>query len=803
MKLNSILRRLKKTFSTSQRSTVRRRCSILLVEHLEDRTLLSTTYLPHELLVQFRPEATDSIRHEVRGSANASLAERIHTRSMATAGQGVLERIVLPEAINPETAAKMFQNNPHVQYAEPNWVYQTAVVSNDPYYTTSSRLWGMYSDDLPTPVGASGTTNQFGSQAEEAWNADYIGSSSVFVGIIDEGFQNKHPDLAANSWTNPYDPVDGVDNDGNGYVDDVNGWDFYSNDNSIYDGTADDHGTHVAGTIGAKGGNGIGVAGVNWNVTMISAKFLGPNGGSLSGAIQALDYLTGLKTLHPAINIVASNNSWGGGGFSQTLLDAITRAANKGILFIAAAGNSNANNDATASYPSNYNTTAGAGYDAVIAVAAIDKVGAKASFSSYGATTVDLGAPGVDINSTLPTDTYGAYSGTSMATPHVTGAVALYAAANPGATASQIRAAILNTTTQTTSLSGITVTGGRLNVSALMGIVAPPSLSINNVTLVEGNSGTTVATFTVTLSSASAQTVTVDYVTADGTATTAGSDYVAIPKSTLIFAPGTTTQTISVTVNGDTVVEPNETFFVNLTDATNAPIADAQGQGTIQNDDVPPLPALSINDVSILEGNGGKKQLTFTVSLSSAATTTVSVRYATANGNATAPSDYKTVAGTATIAPGLSSTTITVTIYGDRTPEANETFVVNLTNPVNATLADGQGQGMILNDDGGTLGGQTAATQAALITSSLLSEIDAVIAKVSSLNLNGGRKNPLIAQLGAAKVSLTKENAKAAANQLGASINFLNALKKSRQLGAAVANPLIEEIEGIRSSLLE
>ncbi len=778
------------------------------MEHLEDRTLLSTTYLPHELLVQFRPEATDAIRHEVRGSANASLAERIHTRGMAAAGQGVLERIVLPEGVTPEAAAKMLRNSSQVQYAEPNWIYQPSYVSDDPYYSTSSRLWGMYSDDQPAAVGPSGTTNQFGSQAEEAWNAGYIGSNSVFVGIIDEGFQYTHPDLAANSWTNPYDPIDGVDNDGNGYVDDVHGWDFFNNDNSTYDGTADDHGTHVAGTIGAKGGNTQGVAGVNWNVTMISAKFLGPTGGYTSGAIQALDYLTGLKTLHPAINIVASNNSWGGGGFSQTLLDAITRAAKKGILFVAAAGNSGANNDSTASYPSNYSTNVGAGYEAVIAVAAIDSVGAKASFSNYGATTVDLGAPGVDINSTLPTDTYGSYSGTSMATPHVTGAVALYAAANPGATASQIRAAILSSTTATASLSGITVTGGRLNVSALMGVAAPPSLSISDVTLAEGNAGTTTATFTVTLSSASAQIVTVNYVTADGTATTAGSDYVAISLKTLTFDIGTTTQTISVTVNGDTDIEPNETFFINLSNATNAPIADAQGLGTILNDDVPPLPALSIYDGSILEGNGGKKQLKLTVSLSSPATATVSVNYSTADGTATAPSDYKSESGTATISAGLTSTTISITINGDRTPEAHETFFVNLTNVMNATIADNQGIGTILNDDaGGALGGQSLASQAALIMTSLFSEIDAVIVKVSSLDLNSGQKNALIAQLELAKGSLskanTKENTKAAANQLGASINFLAALKKSRQLDAALADPLIEEIEWIRSSLLE
>jgi thermitase len=294
------------------------------------------------------------------------------------------------------------------------------------------------------------------------------------VGIIDEGIMASHLDLGVNVFVNPFDPVDGVDNDGNGYVDDVRGWDFDGNNNSTYDGSQDDHGTHVAGTIGASGGNAIGVAGMNWNVTMIPAKFLGRRGGTTANAIKAVDYLTDLKLRH-GFNIVATNNSWGGGGFSQGLLDAINRGGNAGILFVAAAGNGGRdgagdNNDTTASYPSNYQCTSnGKAWDCVIAVAAITSTGAKSGFSNYGATTVDLGAPGSAIFSTLPTkqsaSTYGSYSGTSMATPHVTGAAALYASTHPGATAAQIKAAILGATIPTTSLAGRTVTGGRLNVS--------------------------------------------------------------------------------------------------------------------------------------------------------------------------------------------------------------------------------------------------------------------------------------------------------------------------------------------------
>jgi subtilisin family serine protease len=200
--------------------------------------------------------------------------------------------------------------------------------------------------------------------------------------------------------------------------------------------------------------------GVNWNVRLISAKFLGRNGGTTANAIKAVDYLTTLK--NRGINVVASNNSWGGGGYSQTLYDAISRANNAGIMFIAAAGNSGTNNDTAPSYPSNYNLPN------VIAVAAIDKTGGLASFSQYGATSVDIGAPGVGIFSTTASDTYSSYNGTSMATPHVTGAVALYASAHAGASVAQIRNAILSSAVPTPSLNGKTVTGGRLDANAAL-----------------------------------------------------------------------------------------------------------------------------------------------------------------------------------------------------------------------------------------------------------------------------------------------------------------------------------------------
>ena len=189
-----------------------------------------------------------------------------------------------------------------------------------------------------------------------------------------------------------------MDDDGNGYIDDIHGWDFEGDDASVYDGLGDDHGTHVAGTIGARGGNGIGVAGVNWRVTMISAKFLGAQGGYSSDAAAALDYLTDLKARH-GLNIVATSNSWGGGGYSQTLLDAITRAGDAGMIFVAAAGNDGHDNDVTPQYPSGYTCDTKAdgsprGWDCIISVANITSSGNRSSSSNWGAISVGLRRPG-------------------------------------------------------------------------------------------------------------------------------------------------------------------------------------------------------------------------------------------------------------------------------------------------------------------------------------------------------------------------------------------------------------------------
>ena len=238
--------------------------------------------------------------------------------------------------------------------------------------------------------------------ATEAWNIT-TGSKDVLVGVIDTGIDYSHPDLKGNMWSNPGETgldadgndrsTNGIDDDNNGYVDDHQGWDFYNSDNDPMDGHS--HGTHCAGTIGAKGNNGIGVVGVNWDVSLVGLKVFS-DGGSTTAAIlaEAISYAN-------TIGVDLTSNSWGGGGVSEAIRSSIQQADEAGILFVAAAGNASADNDASPQYPSSYDL------DNIIAVASTDRNDRLSSFSSYGRVNVDVGAPGSDIYSTVPGGQYG------------------------------------------------------------------------------------------------------------------------------------------------------------------------------------------------------------------------------------------------------------------------------------------------------------------------------------------------------------------------------------------------------------
>jgi thermitase len=403
-------------------------------------------YATGEIIVKLQDQATQADLRALNARNDASVEEDLPSSDVNV--------VDLPQDLTVQEAVQTYEASPDVEYAEPNFKLYPTATPNDPSF---NRLWGM--NNTGQSIGQTGTLDA-DIDAPEAWNVS-TGNPTTVVAVIDEGIDINHPDLKDNIWRNPDEvPGDGVDNDGNGYVDDINGYDFANDDASVYDpdpitGKGDEHGTHVAGTIAATGNNGVGVTGANWDAQVASLKFLGANGGYTSDAVEAVNYAVKER-------IPISNNSWGGGGYSQSLRDAIARADAAGHLFVAAAGNGGAdgvgdNNDATPHYPSNYDVPN------VISVAATDNRDALASFSNYGNNTVDLAAPGVDILSTLPGNRYGYYSGTSMATPHVTGVAALIKSQTPTADDAQLKGQILQFVDKKSNLTNRTTSDGRLN----------------------------------------------------------------------------------------------------------------------------------------------------------------------------------------------------------------------------------------------------------------------------------------------------------------------------------------------------
>ena len=434
-------------------------------------------YVPDELLIQYENGVSETAKSQARSRVRGTTKEKLKssTRRALERGRdaGDLELVKLPQGQNVLDAVRLLRNQPGVRFAEPNLIYKSQSDPDDTDYDLG-LMWNMYGSETAIQ-------NEFGINAGGAWDAGHTGATTVYVGVIDTGVEIQHADLRRNAWTNSLDPVDGQDNDRNGFVDDTFGWDFVNGDNSVFDGAAppsdvDVHGTHVTGTIAAVGGNGLGVVGVSWRTTFIPVKAINAQGQiTLANSIKAIDYITDLKIRH-GINVVATNNSWGGARqtFSQALFDSIVRGARANILFVTGAGNGASDglpddNDLILVYPGNYDTKDVAGYDAVISVASIGANGLLGDSSNYGPTTVDLGAPGVSIRSTIPLGGYGEETGTSMATPHVTGAIALYASMYRTASPAALKLAMLDSarSTATPSLENRTLTGGRLNIGLL------------------------------------------------------------------------------------------------------------------------------------------------------------------------------------------------------------------------------------------------------------------------------------------------------------------------------------------------
>jgi subtilisin family serine protease len=498
-------------------------------------------YNPTAVLVRFEDGAAEEYKQTVRalvGDGSFRIVE---------SGLGI-------ELVNTKVRVEVAieRLSPFVKYAERDWVVRKSLTPNDPGY---AQLWGMHNtgQTVNADPGVAGADIN----APEAWDT-YTGDATFKVAIIDTGVQYTHPDLAANIWTNPGEIAgNGIDDDANGYVDDTRGWDFFSIDNNPDD--TDGHGTHTAGTVGAVGNNGVGVAGVAWNCKLIPLRFLGPTGGFTSDAVLAVNYCR-------TNNIKVSNNSWGGGGFTQSLFDAINNAKSVGHLFVAAAGNSNINMDVSQQYPGGYNL------DNIICVASMTNNDTRSSFSNYGAISVDLGAPGSTIYSTYLNGGYAYLSGTSMASPHVAGAAVLVYGQNPAWTYTQVRSRILTTTRALTGLSGVVATGGVLNLQAALSS-APPGNSAPTVTITAPSANLTTTTGTAVTFAGSANDTEDGVLTANlvWTSNLIGQIGTGATFTTTALTVGTHTITARVTDSGGLQGAATRTVTVNNPTAPVAP----------------------------------------------------------------------------------------------------------------------------------------------------------------------------------------------------------------------------------------
>ncbi|MBW8381589.1 MAG: S8 family serine peptidase [Youngiibacter sp.] len=397
-------------------------------------------YVEGELLVTYANSASIFDKVKIREKNALTKVEDLPLENT--------ELVRIPKGLTVAQAKAKVAFDPMVKSVQPNFLYYPTVevnTSDDEFY---GLLWGL--NNTGQAIGGVTGVADVDIDAPEAWSSIDSTIVEVVVAVIDTGVDTSHPDLQGKMWVNTHEIAGNAkDDDNNGYVDDINGWNFVNNTPNVFVGVEEDgHATHVSGTIAAAD-NTIGVIGIAPNVKIMSLKFLGANGGTTADAIEAIYY---------AKNNGAdlSNNSWGGGVYDEALRTAINGFAKP---FIVAAGNSKRNIDRIASYPASYDCAN------IISVAAVDNRGALASFSNYGLTRVDLGAPGVDIASTYPGDEYYYMSGTSMAAPHVTGVTALVMGANTSLGTAEVKDIIMKSALANPllSLAGKTVTGGMVN----------------------------------------------------------------------------------------------------------------------------------------------------------------------------------------------------------------------------------------------------------------------------------------------------------------------------------------------------
>ncbi|MEE9270307.1 MAG: choice-of-anchor D domain-containing protein, partial [Candidatus Krumholzibacteria bacterium] len=422
------------------------------------RGQVQNDYVEGQLIIKVKSSVQRSQISDVELNLNSTVTRRFASGAELWDIQGVTSA----------EALQRYQYDLRFEYIEPNYIIRLdQTTPNDPRFP---EMWGLNN------TGQTGGTVDADIDAPEAWDIET--GDTVLVGIIDTGIDWTHVDLAAHIWTNPGEiPGDGIDNDGNGFIDDVRGWDFANDDNNPMDGNG--HGTHVAGTVGAIGNNAIGVVGVNWNATLMPIKFLSDGGsGTTANAILSVEYAT-------MMGVRLTNNSWGGGGFSSALRDAIQAAGTAGILFVAAAGNTGQDADLFPHFPAAYDL------DNIISVANTTHNDLLNSGSTFGLVSVDFGAPGTNILSTFPGNSYGSISGTSMASPHVSGAVSLVWSAAPGLGHLEVKDALMQSVDPLPALLGKTVTGGRLNIfTALSRLDSIPPSPVTDLAVIGTGSNT-------------------------------------------------------------------------------------------------------------------------------------------------------------------------------------------------------------------------------------------------------------------------------------------------------------------------
>jgi subtilisin family serine protease len=420
-----------------------------------------------EILVKFKSGVKPLEMARANLAVGAELAE--------TLGDLNWVRVRIPEGMTVEEAIEYYQKTGEVEAAQPNFYYRLAATPNDPQFPNSG-LYGLTKISAPS-----------------AWDLT-TGSAAVVVADIDTGLRYTHEDLAANAWTNPGEiNGNGVDDDGNGFVDDYYGYDFRYNDSDPLDENG--HGTHTAGTIGAVGNNGVGVTGVNWNVKLMAIKIYSAGATDSTSAmlVNAYNYVRLMKTR--GVNIRVTNNSYGdcpeACGYDQATRDALEALGSVGVLNVFAAGNNGRNIDTGAPhYPSSYTLPT------ILSVASSTSTDARSSFSNFGTTSVDLAAPGSGIFSTTngSNSSYGGMSGTSMATPHVAGAAALLSAYNPNLSVYSLKATLMNTVDVLAAWNGVVKTGGRLNVQRALQTQTVCSFNLSQTNLRAPTKG---GTFTV------------------------------------------------------------------------------------------------------------------------------------------------------------------------------------------------------------------------------------------------------------------------------------------------------------------